>query len=496
MRLAIVLFVFFAFCASDGRSEESEPLTAPQLTNNPTLDVIATNKRPLLSFFNSSGGNGKRNYTIQIDKVPSFDSSALIEYKGVPEGDKYVTTKLVDEKDALTDNTRYYWRVRAQDSDGKVGPWAKSRFFLDTKSDDSFMNLTRIAVSGIEVSSGQNPKNIVDLDDPGQATFWQATPPGEQTQWVKFDLGEKRTVSRIWILSNPQGLDGWLKDFAWQSSDDGNRWENIQGAEIRDNDTYRNIIDFKPVATRYLRLLITDWHGYAPQINVVTIYSPGKPPIPKIPQGDYVLIVGNQQDGFTFTELARFVKEIHLGLETVTVPHYEVSLEMVNSLAKKPVAIILSGNNADYQNLPMFEYNGEFELIRECDIPILGICCGHQMTVMAYGYTYAHSMGWEDITSLEDLKKVRPISIKKDDPIFAGIPNPFVAPEIHGWAVDVLPADYEVLAASTYIQSLKSNKKMLYGEQFHAEIKVPYNQGTPYLVNFLKMAIEKRRSKR
>src|SRR3990172_3023751 len=212
----------------------------------------------------------------------------------------------------------------------------------------------------------------------------------------------------------------------------------------------------------YLRLLITDWHGYAPQINVVIIYSPGKPPIPKIPQGDYVLIVGNQQDGFTFTELARFVKEIHLGLETVTVPHYEVSLEMVNSLAKKPVAIILSGNNADYQNLPMFEYNGEFELIRECDIPILGICCGHQMTVMAYGYTYAHSMGWEDITSLEDLKKIRPISIKKDNQIFAGLPNPFIAPEIHGWAVDVLPADYEVLAASTYIHSLKSNKKMLY----------------------------------
>ena len=33
---------------------------------------------------------------------------------------------------------------------------------------------------------------------------------------------------------------------------------------------------------------------------------------------------------------------------------------------------------------------------------------------------------------------------------------------------------------------------MLYGEQFHAEINASYNQGTPFLVNFLKMALDKR----
>jgi len=48
-------------------------------------------------------------------------------------------------------------------------------------------------------------------------------------------------------------------------------------------------------------------------------------------------------------------------------------------------------------------------------------------------------------------------------------------------------------AASTYIQAVKSKSKLLYGEQFHAEIKVPYNQGAPYLANFLKMAIERAR---
>ena len=493
MRLLHTFLLVLFICISTGCTEPvaQAPLTAPRLTNNPSWDIIATNRQPLLSFFNASGGTGEKTYTIQIDTVPTFDSSSLIEYKNVPEGNQYITSKLVEEKDALGDKTQYYWRVRALDSGGHKGPWAKLRFFLDTESDDSFMNLVRIPIHKVTVSSGQNPKNIVDLDDPGQVTFWQSTPPGDSVQWIKFDLGKRWKVSRIWMLSNPSQPNGWLKDFVWQMSDDGETWNEIQGTKIRNNDTFRNIIGFKPVTARYLKLLITDWHGYSPQINVITLYSPGKPPVPETPENDYVLIVGNQQSGFTFTELAQFIEDLDLGLSTLTVPHYEVSMEMINSLKKEPVAIILSGNNADYPNLPMFEYNGEFEIIRECKIPLLGICCGHQLTVMAYGYTYARSMGWEDVTSLENPKKVTQIKIEKDAPIFEGIPNPFTAPEIHGWSVAHLPHDYEVLAQSTYIQALKSKSKTLYGAQFHAEIKVPDNEGTPYLINFLKMAIEK-----
>ena len=166
---------------------------------------------------------------------------------------------------------------------------------------------------------------------------------------------------------------------------------------------------------------------------------------------------------------------------------------MLNKLKNKPVAIILCGNNANYQNLPMFEYNGVFEIIRESQIPILGICCGHQLTCMAYGYTFVRSMGWSDITSLalDEHKKMTKITIKKDLPIFQGIPNPFTAPEVHSWAVSPvsLPEDYEITSESTYIQTIRSKTKFLYGEQFHAEIKTDYNEATPYLVNFLKMAL-------
>jgi GMP synthase-like glutamine amidotransferase len=467
------------------------------------MDIIATNSRPLLSIFNASGGSGKRTYIFQIDKVPTFDSDTLIEYGDIPEANKYITEKQIEENDALADKTRHYWRARAVDSTGKKGPWATTRFYLDTASDDSFMNLRRISVQEVEVSSGQNPKNIIDLDDPGQSTFWLSSPPGDPVQWVKFDLAKTTTVARIWMLSDRGGRDGWLKNFLWQMSHNGEAWTDVPGAAVANNDTFRNIIDIKLVSARYFRLLIKSWYGYAPQINAITFYSPGMPTVPETPEGDYVLIIGNQMDGFTFTELARFVEGLDLNLKALTVPHYEVSVDMVKKLRRKPVAIICSGNNASYQNLPMFEYNGEFEIIRETEIPLLGICCGHHLTCMAYGFTFAKSMGWSDITSLEleEDMKMTPISILKkyeDLPIFKGIPNPFIALEIHGWEVSPtsLPEDYVITSESSYVQTLKSKSRMIYGEQFHAEIKVDYNQGTPYLVNFLKMAIEKARGEK
>jgi len=467
-------------------------LSPPRLTNNPTWDIIATNRQPLLSFFNSQGGIGKRTYIIQLDTSENFNSKNLIQYNNVSEASQYISEKLVDKDKPLLDNVRYYWRVRAVDSAGNMSLWAKSRFYVNTKSDDQFMKLVRVPAESVEVSSGDNPKNITDIDDPGQVSFWQSTPPGAPVQWVKFDLRKQVEVARIWMLSNTDGTgDGWLKDFVWQASDDAKLWTDIPGAAINDNDTYRNIIDITPVKSRYLRLFIKEWDGYAPQINAIIFYSPGMPDISDTPEGDYVLIIGNQMNGFTFTELANRVEGLGLGLKTLIVPNHQVSLAMLEQLKNKPVAIILSGNNADYPNMPMFEFNGEYEIIRDSNIPILGICCGHQQLAMAYGFTYARSMGWPDISSMEKPSARQEIKIIKADPIFKDIPNSFVAAEIHAWAIGYLPEGFELLARSDYIQAVKNKSRFIYGEQFHAEIEVPYNQGEPYLINFLKMAKQK-----
>ncbi|MBU1118877.1 discoidin domain-containing protein [Patescibacteria group bacterium] len=467
-------------------------ITPPSLNNNPQQDIIVTNLQPLLTFFNSKGGAGKLNYDIHLDTSPRFNTKNTIKYNQVKQTNDLVSSKLIEEKNKLKDNKHYFWRVRATDEKSNKSEWAESRFFVDTKSDDKFMDMTRVPIKKVEASSGFNVKNIIDYDDPGEGSFWQSTPPGDLVHWVKFDLGRAKTISRVWMLSNLSGPDNWLKDFVWQKSSDGKHWSVVAGTDVKKNDTYRNILDFKPTKARYFRLMIKDWHGYAPQLNEVILYSPGVPKAPKPPTGKYVLVVGNQHNGFTFSELARHIEHTGLRLKTMTVPRYEVSLDMLNKLQNKPVAIVLSGNNADYPNQPMFEYNGEFEIIRESNIPILGICCGHQMLCAAYGQTYIGSMGWSDISSLrlEDRLPLSHIKIrKKNDPIFKGIPDNFTAPEVHGWAVLHVPDMYEVIADSGYVQAIRHKSKLIYGKQFHAEIKASYNQGVPFIKNFLKLAL-------
>jgi GMP synthase-like glutamine amidotransferase len=431
---------------------QGDPPRPPNLTNNPREDVIATNKRPLLSFFNSTGGIDDRTYTIQIDKVPTFDSSYLIEYTNIPET-PYVTSKLVEEGGELDDNTQYYWRARAIDTLGQKSLWAVSRFFLDTSSDDAFLRLIRTSIIRVETSSGYNTSNIIDVGEAAAGTYWEGY-ANQLAYWVKFDLGGSKEVSRIWQLCDRSRLEGRLKDYIWQYSNNAVNWKDIPETRTRESDAFRDIIKFDvPITGRYFRLYIKGWHGPVPRIHEITLYSPGVPAPPQVPATDYVLIVGNRHHGREDGNIRRAVENSTFNLETVTVPYYQVSLDMVNHLEPKPVAIILSGFDRWYENLPMFEFNGEYELIRESNIPILGICGGHQFIVMAYGYTYARDMGYGVYTCKEEnLKGTTPISIIKEDPIFEGIPNPFYAPGSHSWEVVVLPDDVEVLAVSDCIE--------------------------------------------
>ncbi len=474
-------------------------ITPPKLNNNPSYDVICTNSQPLLTFYNASGGVGNIMYSIQIATDSNFDD-IIIEYTNVYQRSEYITSKLIDKDNKLTsDKQYYYWRVKAIDSKQNESDWAASRFYLDTTSDDSFMNLIRIDVKSVTVSDGANSKNICDITDIGNTTHWEPPPPGDTIHWVKFELANQAEISRIWMLSNPDGKEGWLTNFYWMSSLDGNIWSVIDDTEITNNDTYRNIIDFQPNMAKYLKLVIKDYYGYAPQLFTTIFYSQGIPPPPVVPNEDYVLIIGDQLNGFTFTELAKHIENLDLNLKTVTVPHYLISLEILESLSPQPVAIVFSGNNANYPNLPMYEFNGGFEIVRKSDIPILGICAGHQLEVMAYGYTYAHSTGWFDntIIDIETAKIPDSIIIVVDSPIFKNIPNPFFGVEIHSWATseEVFPLiGFELLAKSSYVQAQKIKERMVFGEQFHAEIDIAANQAKPMIYNFLTMAIEKRNS--
>lgn len=464
------------------------PLTAPTLDTNPSYDVIVTRTTPILSFKNATGGQGARSYELQLDTAKSFDSNKVIK-TDVTENPEGVTALQIAPDLALADNTRWWWRVRAVDSQGNQSPWAVSRFTVDTKSDDAFMGLVRIQPASVSISSGNTPHHLVDYTDEGLETQWWAAPPGNPTSWVQMDLGKVRTVSRIWMLADWNGSYGRPTDFHWQTSNDGLSWREVPSASVQNDESYRFILDFPPTEGRFWRLTITGWRGDAVELNEILLYAPGRPAQPAPPKAPYVLVVGNQHNGGTFSQIGARIGELVPELNTLTVPHHEVSLAMVQALDPKPVAILLSGNNADYNALPMFEYNGEYELIRSSKLPILGICAGMQMHAFAYGYTRARSMGYSDITAMqlpEDYTRIKQIL---KDPLFPGVPTPFTAPLTHGWAVYSLPEDYEVVARSSYLQAIRRKDGLRHGLQFHPEIKEDYNQAVPVLENFLRQAL-------
>lgn len=509
----IPILAAFVLLAVPAAAPAAAPLTAPRM-NNPSLDITATNPRPLLSVYNASGGEGPRTYDFELSSDPAFPPGKTQQYLNIPETTPYITEVRVSEQNALKGG-RWHLRVRARDA-GREGPWAVTRFFLDTVNTRHFCGLRRRPVQAVMASSGQYAGNITDWDDPGQLTYWLSAPPGPggKSEWVVFDLGTPVIVSRFWILSNPDGPAGRLTSFAWQYMDYAGKWTDIPGASVSNNDTFRNVMDIPATEARFFRLHIRDFVGLQAQINCIIPYGPGLPPLPIPPVGDYVLIIGDQMNGFTYTKVSDFVKSLHMGLDVLPVKHMDASLAMISALSSPPTAIIVSGNNADYPNMPMFEYYGVFDIIRNTEIPLLGICAGHQFTSMAYGITFARGMGWFDDTTtrlelaptqgpgpdakargIDEKTGAEPIRILagfEGLPIFRGMENPFQATEIHSWAVSprALPPGHEVTAESSYVQTVRARDRHLYGAQFHGEAVLAYNQGGRYIRNFLAIAKE------
>ena len=172
--------------------------------------------------------------------------------------------------------------------------------------------------------------------------------------------------------------------------------------------------------------------------------------------GPRVLVVDNY-DSFVYN----LVQELgELGAEPVVFRNDAIDVDGIR--AERPDAVLISPGPGRPEDGGV-----SLEVVRQLggEIPLLGVCLGHQCIGQAFG---------GEIVAAPHLMHGKTSEIHHDGQgIFAGLPNPFVATRYHSLVVrpESVPAELEVTATSTdgVVMGLRHRTLRIEGVQFHPE---------------------------
>jgi anthranilate synthase component 2 len=192
-----------------------------------------------------------------------------------------------------------------------------------------------------------------------------------------------------------------------------------------------------------------------------------------------ILLIDNY-DSFTYN-LVHYMEE--LGADVVVVRNDALTAE--EALAKGADAIVLSPGPCTPNEAGIC-----LELLKKApdDLPILGVCLGHQSIGQAFGGI---------VESAKDIIHGKTSVVKLVNgggELFAGVPDEFEAVRYHSLAVrrkglpNVLKVDAET--ADGEIMAVSHVNRPVFGVQFHPE-SIGSQFGKTMLANFLKRAGEK-----
>ena len=188
-----------------------------------------------------------------------------------------------------------------------------------------------------------------------------------------------------------------------------------------------------------------------------------------------MLLVIDNYDSFTYN-LVHYVEE--LGAATKVVRND--ALSAAEALALKPQAVILSPGPCTPNEAGICL---DLLAAAPADLPILGVCLGHQAIGQAFGGAVVSA-------SAIMHGKLSPIS-HTGGGVFAGLPSPFMATRYHSLAIrrSDFPADLVIDAetADGEVMGVHHKTRPVYGVQFHPE-SIASEHGRPLLANFLRVA--------
>lgn len=186
-----------------------------------------------------------------------------------------------------------------------------------------------------------------------------------------------------------------------------------------------------------------------------------------------ILLIDNY-DSFSYN-LYQLIGEIDPDIKVIRSD--EMTVEEIRDL--KPDRIILSPGPGRPENAGII-----VEAARSLgkDIPILGVCLGHQAVCAAFGAT---------VTYAKELMHGKQSEVKLDTacPLFKGCPETAPVARYHSLAADAdtIPEELKITALTTdgEVMAVQHKEYPVYGVQFHPESIMTPN-GKLMLKNFIK----------
>ena len=190
-----------------------------------------------------------------------------------------------------------------------------------------------------------------------------------------------------------------------------------------------------------------------------------------------VLVVNNYPSRERVVTLERCLKEN--GAEVIP-----VELERVNATRlDSSDGVVLSGSPAMITAAKtMSRFQPEVDAVLDSEVPVLGVCFGHQLLACAFGAQVVR-----DGRHVLEMVKT---TVVKDDPLFEGLPRSMMLMESRYEVVNSLPDGFTLLArsATSRIATMKHPTRLLYGVQFHPErFTKEHPEGDRVLANFVRI---------